>query len=75
METDEPNLLNNRKLGGGGIRSTKKAVLRTLINWARRIPGFNDLKNEDQVRPMCCCMSLLNDIHIEQDLRKYLMIY
>ena len=51
MEHDEPSLMNTGKLGGGGRgRSTKKTVLRTLINWARKIPGFNDLKNEDQVR-------------------------
>ena len=49
METEEPNLMGNRKLGMGGSRSTKKAVRETLINWARKIPGFNDLKNEDQV--------------------------
>ena len=49
METEEPNLMGNRKLGMAGSRSTKKAVRETLINWARKIPGFNDLKNEDQV--------------------------
>lgn len=49
METDEPNRLNNRKLGGASSGSTKKAVRETLINWARKIPGFNDLKNEDQL--------------------------
>ena len=49
METDEPNVMNNRKIGSGGSRSTKKAVRETLINWARKIPGFNELKNEDQV--------------------------
>ena len=49
METEESNLMGNRKLGMGGSRSTKKAVRETLINWARKIPGFNELKNEDQV--------------------------
>ena len=49
METEESNPMGNRKLGGGGSRSTKKAVRETLINWARKIPGFNELKNEDQV--------------------------
>merc|ERR1712038_551328 len=49
METEESNLMGNRKLGMGGSRSTKKAVRETLINWARKIPGFNELKNEDQL--------------------------
>ena len=50
METDESNRSNKRMLGGGNSGSTKKAVRETLINWARKIPGFSDLKNEDQVR-------------------------
>ena len=50
METDEPTPRNPRKIGKlGENRSTKKAVRETLINWARKIPGFNELKNEDQV--------------------------
>ena len=50
MEKDNQAIANKRKMGSAvDVRSTRKAVRETLVNWARKIPGFNELKNEDQV--------------------------
>ena len=50
MEKDNQTIANKRKMGSAvDVRSTRKAVRETLVNWARKIPGFNELKNEDQV--------------------------
>ena len=58
MEKDNQAIANKRKMGSAvDVRSTRKAVRETLVNWARKIPGFNELKNEDQVRFVDCFSS------------------
>ena len=55
MEKDNQAIANKRKMGSAvDVRSTRKAVRETLVNWARKIPGFNELKNEDQVYLVNC---------------------
>ena len=55
MEKDNQTIANKRKMGSAvDVRSTRKAVRETLVNWARKIPGFNELKNEDQVGLVDC---------------------
>ena len=55
MEKDNQAIANKRKMGSAvDVRSTRKAVRETLVNWARKIPGFNELKNEDQVGLVDC---------------------
>ena len=55
MEKDNQAIANKRKMGSAvDVRSTRKAVRETLVNWARKIPGFNELKNEDQVGFVNC---------------------
>ena len=55
MEKDNQAIANKRKMGSAvDVRSTRKAVRETLVNWARKIPGFNELKNEDQVGFVDC---------------------
>ena len=59
MEKDNQAIANKRKMGSAvDVRSTRKAVRETLVNWARKIPGFNELKNEDQVGLVDCFSSV-----------------
>ena len=59
MEKDNQAIANKRKMGSAvDVRSTRKAVRETLVNWARKIPGFNELKNEDQVGIVDCLSSV-----------------
>ena len=59
MEKDNQAIANKRKMGSAvDVRSTRKAVRETLVNWARKIPGFNELKNEDQVGFVDCFSSV-----------------
>jgi hypothetical protein len=39
------------RLGETGLAglTTRERMLRQLLNWAKKIPHFNDLKTEDQV--------------------------
>ena len=61
MEKDNQAIANKRKMGSAvDVRSTRKAVRETLVNWARKIPGFNELKNEDQV----CFVDRLSNVGI-----------
>ena len=60
MEKDNQAIANKRKMGSAvDVRSTRKAVRETLVNWARKIPGFNELKNEDQVCFVDCISNIV----------------
>ena len=53
-EAEEHMLAEENQLVSSGGKVTKQSLLRTLINWANKIPNFQDLKYEDQVRTFSC---------------------
>lgn len=43
-------VLQKQMMGQGSFKSNKKKMLHQLVEWAKRIPRFTDLRTEDQIK-------------------------